>query len=174
MKLADDCFFAFNDGPISFWAVCYTYEDRAAQAVRNLKYRRSTSLAGFMAAEMEKARCLYADSLDTIIPVPIHWSRRCQRGFNQAELLCESMPRNLVQPKLLRRIRATRPQVGLTHEERLTNLRGAFQAGNVEGKSVLLVDDVLTSGQTARECAQALMDAGALEVGFLAFAGSVE
>ena len=106
---------------------------------------------------------------DLIVPVPIHWSRKCTRGFNQAELLCQRLSAS---PHALVRHRRTRPQVGLTEEERLRNLKDAFQASPiVYGKRILLVDDVLTSGQTARECARALRTAGAREVGFLAFCG---
>ncbi|HWA82798.1 MAG TPA: phosphoribosyltransferase family protein, partial [Fimbriimonadaceae bacterium] len=102
---------------------------------------------------------------------PIHWSRRCQRGFNQAELLADGLPRTC--RNALFRVKRTRPQARLSREERMHNLAGAFRASRavVEGKSVLLIDDVLTSGQTARECAKALASAGATEIAVLAFAG---
>jgi ComF family protein len=104
--------------------------------------------------------------------VSIHWSRLCRRGFNQAELLCDGLPRERLRPDLLRRIRATRPQAGLSREERLRNLAGAFRAnGEAQGLRILLVDDVFTSGQTARECAGALLAAGATKVGILALCG---
>ena len=103
--------------------------------------------------------------------MPIHWSRTVTRGFNQAELLCEQLPRELINNNILRRTRATRPQVGLSHEERARNLEGAFEViQSVEGNSVLLIDDVLTSGGTARECASVLKKAGAIEVGIYTFA----
>jgi len=109
------------------------------------------------------------------VPVPIHWSRRARRGFNQSELLCECLPSGLVDSKLLARTRATKPQAGLSVEERQRNLDGAFMASpSVSGRAVLLIDDVVTSGQTAKACASALYTAGALEVGILAFAGNPE
>ena len=151
----------------------YAYSDRAAQAVTRLKYERATSLAGPMAKLMRAgAEELDLLSLGLIVPVPIHWTRRFRRGFNQSELLCEAMPAASVCPSALRRIRATRPQVGLARAERLRNLNGAFRADpSVSGKSVLLVDDVLTTGHTAEECARALREAGASDVKALFFAG---
>jgi ComF family protein len=164
--------FVTQNGLLAWQATVFDYRGRASQAVRRLKYDRRTSLAQKM------SQCLYdryneiGEAVDAVVPVPIHWSRRCQRGFNQSDLLCESFPREMVRPDLLRRVRATRPQVGLSHQERLENLTGAFRASAAAaGLTILLVDDVLTSGQTARECATALKDAGAAEVAILAFAG---
>ncbi|HVL38755.1 MAG TPA: ComF family protein [Fimbriimonadaceae bacterium] len=152
----------------------YCYEGRAAQAVQRLKYERATSLAAPMSALLRQNLVQHGLlEVDAIVPVPIHWQRRNLRGFNQSELLCEALERDLVQPDLLRRIRATRPQVGLTPEQRLHNLRGAFAAQSaVAGLRVLLIDDVITSGHTVRECARALRDEGAAWVGACSFAGA--
>lgn len=156
---------------LSYRVTLFRYEGRAGQAVRLLKYHRSTSLAAAMSEEIAEAVEDLAGSIDVVIPVPIHWSRRCMRGFNQSELLCGSTP---FRSELLRRVRRTRPQAGLSREEREKNLLGAFVAApEVRGLSVLLVDDVLTTGHTARECAKALRAAGALEVGILAYCGDV-
>jgi len=107
---------------------------------------------------------------DLVVPIPIHWSRRCIRGFNQSDLLAESLP-NLCSDAVAR-VRRTKPQVRLSREARMHNLADAFRAKPVvDGKSVLLIDDVLTSGQTARECAKALALAGAKDIVALAFAG---
>jgi competence protein ComFC len=159
--------------PLDYQAALYLYEGRAAQAVRRLKYERITSLAAPLAALIaDGAAKLGLDSADMIVPVPIHWTRRCMRGFNQAEMLVERLPPELVASKALLRIKATRPQVGLSPDERRLNLLGAFAAdSSVEGRRVLLVDDVVTSGQTARECARALRARGAAEVGVLALCG---
>ncbi|MCW5938128.1 MAG: ComF family protein [Fimbriimonadaceae bacterium] len=149
----------------------FLFEGRAAQAVRRLKYGRATSLARPMAEMIEQAR-VEAPAHDVIVPVPIHWVRRTQRGFNQSELLAELAPRDLTRPGFLVRTRFTRPQVGLTAKERLVNLTGAFKAGPaVRGARVLLIDDVVTSGGTALACAHALRMAGALETGLLTFCG---
>ena len=158
-----------DEQELDFRARLFRYENRAAQAVRRLKYGRATSLAGAMANEMREGFERLRLDPDYVVPVPIHWSRRCARGFNQAELLGEALP-NVV--RLLHRVRRTRPQVGLTRDERARNLAGAFRAESaVANHKILLIDDVLTSGQTARECAKALRAAGATEVGILAFCG---
>lgn len=159
-----------EDGPVSRRASVMRYEGRAAQAVQRLKYERVTSHAAWMAAQIgQLAELTGLDTVDAVVPVPIHWSRRNWRGFNQADLLAENLP--AVRRDLLKRIRATRPQVGLTTDDRLTNLTGAFEASpECRGCSILLVDDVTTSGGTAKECAKTLLAQGALEVFLITFA----
>jgi ComF family protein len=154
--------------------ILYHYTGRAGQAVRRLKFSRATALAApmasLLAAEYERE---FAGEVDLIVPVPLHWSRRFFRGFNQSELLCFQLPRELVQIRILRRVRATQSQVSLDPAARLVNLNGAFAADpSVAGKAVLLVDDVVTSGATASECARALRAAGAESISLLAFAGA--
>lgn len=158
------------EGLLTRQAACVAYTGRAAQAVRRLKYDRVTSHAALMSRQIaDLAAQTGLDQVDAVVPVPIHWSRRCLRGFNQAELLSEALPN--VQNGLLRRIRPTRPQVGLSTDERLSNLRGAFLADPaVNGLSILLVDDVTTSGGTALECARTLLGAGTREVYLVTYA----
>jgi ComF family protein len=159
-----------RDGVLSYRRALYEYDGRAGQAVRRLKFARSTVLAPFMAGEIAKA--VRELDVDLIVPVPIHLSRRNQRGFNQSELLASALPSH---PQMLTRIRATRPQVGLNREQRTRNLQGAFRASpEVRGQRILLIDDVVTSGQTARECARELLDKGAYEVSVLAFCGEAQ
>lgn len=158
-----------GDGLLDGRIALFYYEGRAAQAVRRLKYGRSSSLARTMASDVAQAVSRLGIEYDLVVPVPIHWSRRCARGFNQAELLSEALGWT---PGMLRRVRRTRPQVGLSREERERNLAGAFEASpEVAGKRALLIDDVLTSGQTALECARALRLAGATEVSIVAYCG---
>lgn len=160
----------FDSGPLKLVTVLYRYHDRVGQAVRRLKYSRATALASPMGSMMKQG--LERNGLtqyDLVVPIPIHWSRRCVRGFNQSELLSEDLDN--VDASALTRVRRTKPQARLSREQRLHNLIGAFKAGDVEGKSVLLIDDVLTSGETVRECARTLAAAGASEVAALAFAG---
>jgi ComF family protein len=163
------------DPVLSFRVSAYAYDSRAAQAVRRLKYSRATSLAGFMSNAVATAACdaeLVEDRL--IIPVPIHWSRRCSRGFNQAELLCEGFPKAVVKRRLLFRSRATPPQASLRAEQRKVNLVDAFRVdGRLDGHRIMLVDDVVTTGHTARECARVLMAAGAIDVGLVTFAAEL-
>ena len=88
-------------------------------------------------------------------------------------MLCEGFPRGLVRRDLLKRSKNTRPQVGLSREERLHNLKGAFEgSAKALGLRLLLIDDVTTTGGTATACAIALKDAGAEYVGILTFCGS--
>ncbi|MEZ0324341.1 MAG: ComF family protein [Fimbriimonas sp.] len=158
-----------REGQLAFKAALYEYTGRAGQAVRRLKYARSTALSSFMASTMAVGAERLGLEFDAAVPVPIHWTRWCERGFNQAEILAAGLPSD---KQMLTRIRATRPQVGLNREQRTKNLDGAFRASlDCRGRAILLIDDVVTSGQTARECAKALMEAGAKEVGILAFCG---
>ncbi|HRK21092.1 MAG TPA: ComF family protein [Fimbriimonadaceae bacterium] len=149
----------------------YQYEGRAEQAVRRLKYSRATTLAGPMSLVLlEQAQRVGLAEPSVVIPVPIHWTRRYYRGFNQAELLAEALP--TFDSKRVRRIRATRPQVGLTLAERRRNLIGAFQcSGDLSGQTVVLVDDVITTGHTVEECAKVIKASGAERVYALAFCG---
>lgn len=163
------------DSAIAYRSILFPYHGRPAQAVRRLKYSRITPLAHEMSQLLRQAYDEHGhDEVDLIVPIPIHWTRRCARGFNQAEMLCESLPQEKLATSLLHRIKATRPQVGLTRAERLRNLTGAFRAvPEVKGRGILLVDDVVTSGQTANACASVLLQAGAEEVGILAFCGEI-
>lgn len=112
---------------------------------------------------------------DAIVPMPMHWLRQLLRGYNQAELLARAVARHTGLPLLnaLRRTRAVAPQAGLTRAQRRVNARGSFacrQPQAVTGKKILLVDDVLTTGATARAAAGALKKAGAARVTVLALA----
>jgi len=103
--------------------------------------------------------------VDVVVPVPLHWRRRRQRGFNQAEALV----RSLGQPwqDALRRRRSTRSQTDLQAAQRHRNVRDAFvlrRRASVSGRLVLLVDDVATTGATLEACARVLRAAGAREV----------
>ncbi len=114
-----------------------------------------------------------ADSDAVLVPVPLHRSRLALRGFNQAALCASLSPS--VRTDLLYRVRPTRPQAGLSLKERELNLVSAFQcSAAVAAKHIVLIDDVVTSGHTARECARVLMAGGALSVGIVAFCGNLE
>jgi len=106
---------------------------------------------------------------DLMIPVPLHPRRQRERGFNQAALLAKEVGKDCglrVDHRLLRRIRATEAQSG-GRREREENVKGAFRVARpdqVEGRKLVLIDDVLTTGATAHECAKTLLAAGAAEV----------
>jgi ComF family protein len=148
--------------------VAHVYGSTAALAIRTLKYARIQELAQPLGAAMA-ARLPNLAPFDVAVPVPIHWSRLAERGFNQAELLTRAA--GLKTSRLLRRRRATMPQARLSAAARIANLQNAFTAiGGARGMRVLLVDDVFTTGTTLVACAGALKAAGASWVGALTFA----
>jgi len=107
---------------------------------------------------------------DCLVPVPLHPVRFRERGFNQAEQLCRNLSRKTglnVESRAVKRTRVTQTQTRLSRSERLGNMRGAFEPHKVKlnGRRVVLVDDVLTTGATASDCARACIKAGAARVG---------
>lgn len=158
------------DGAFSFGH----YEGTLKRLVQLFKYHRIHTLAGPLGASM--VRALPRDiPIDAIVPAPLHWWRRWRRGFNQAALLAGEVARRtglpLIEP--VRRRKATAPQASLTNAQRRLNVRAAFDVRNpaaVRGKSLLLIDDVLTTGATAGSCSAALKRAGAARVTVLTVA----
>jgi ComF family protein len=149
----------------------FVYEAEIVEIIQSLKYHRETSLALWIAEEIRKEYDDWNLDPDWIVPIPIHRSRLAWRGFNQSTLLCEKLPADRLSFDLIR-TRRTKPQVLLSAEERELNLKGAFQCrSSLNAKSILLIDDVVTSGATSDECARSLKQAGARWVGLLALAG---
>lgn len=104
---------------------------------------------------------------DALAPVPLHPARLRARGFNQSGLLARRLSERIgvpLEPGLLCRVKQTLPQASLKGEARAGNVQGAFQAQNAQGKTILLIDDLLTSGNTLSACAEALRAAGARAV----------
>jgi ComF family protein len=147
--------------------------------VHLLKYHQLKSAAGFLAKLMTQSIAIMElpDSF-VVVPVPLWKSKRRARGFNQAEEIARELLKNfppcrrgaasiqLDTTSLVRR-RETASQTGLTRHQRRANVRGAFamvRPQAVEGRTILLVDDVMTTGTTASECARVLLRAGAKEV----------
>jgi ComF family protein len=148
------------------------YEGRLREAVLRMKNTAGEGLAETVAEVWAKrtAPILAGVMIDAVIPVPLHWTRRWRRGFNQSEILADGIARHLgvpCRPNWLRRIRRTADQKALTPTARRENLRGAFRTRRgavLGGRTVLLVDDVLTTGSTAHEAARALRAAGTARV----------
>lgn len=142
------------------------------QAILLFKYGRRPSLGRHLGRLMAEAaeRLLDPREFDLLIPIPLHPGRERERGFNQAALLAREVGRAWglrVGHGLVRRIRATEAQSG-RRPEREANVKGAFevaQPDRVEGRRLLLIDDVFTTGATVNECAKVLLAAGAVEVG---------
>ncbi len=129
-------------------------------AVRSFKYEGATELAEPLAARLSRAIDRQRWQIDCILPVPLFADRLRERGYNQAYLLCQRLAAALslrCRNDYLERIRSTSQQARLKGVARQRNVRGAFAASEaVGGLSLLLVDDVLTTGATLRECAAAL------------------
>jgi len=139
-----------------------------------LKYGRKVAIARTMARYM--APLVQAGEAAVLMPVPLHRTRLWGRGFNQSALVARELSRRLQlpdDPLSLRRIRRTAPLKGMSPAQRRKAVSGAFKVADkaaVEGKIVILIDDVLTTGSTAAACARALRKAGAGRVELISWA----
>lgn len=147
------------------------YADPIQHVLHRFKYEGLFALAGPLAEVMFLAWPHWQQSIDLVLPIPLHKARMRERGYNQAELLMRAVEQQLhwephSPPTALIRIRHTRPQVGMSWSQRRANVRRAFVAdpGHVVGKKVLLIDDVYTTGATLAAAAEALLNAGASSV----------
>ena len=146
----------------------YPYEGAAKELIHCLKYTCVRDAAKVLGTRM--ASCLQEDSFDALVPVPLHPKRLMERGFNQAELLAQAVGKQKSIPVLpaLKRVRETGQQAKLEKERRIKNMEDAFQAcERVRGMRLLLVDDVCTTGATARACIRMLLHSGAKSVSLL-------
>ena len=136
------------------------YDGLLGQAIRALKYDRVTGLAAHLAERLKRTYEQTHWPIDLIMPVPLAERRREDRGYNQSALLASCMSQHFAIPcrtDLMRRIRETDQQARLSGEQRMENVRNAFEASDeVAGLSILLIDDVVTTGSTLSECARAL------------------
>lgn len=159
---------------------CFAFEGKITDALHGFKYSERFDLLRYLSGVLEKeARAM--GSFELVVSVPLHPVRLRQRGFNQSALLARRVSRGEGIPvdyDSLVRIRDIPPQVGLSRAERIENVKGAFavrksRARRIEGKRVLLIDDVMTTGATLGECARALLDAGAADVAALTIARTI-
>jgi ComF family protein len=144
------------------------YDDLSRGLAIRLKYGRKVAIARTMARYMAP---LVGSSTDLLlVPVPLHRTRLWQRGFNQSALVARELSRRLkvpANPVALRRSRRTPPLKGMSPLQRRKTVAGAFHVADkaaVAGKTVILIDDVLTTGSTAEACARTLQRAGAARV----------
>lgn len=142
-------------------------------AIKALKFKRQL----WYGPALAQLACCHIGTLprdiDAVLPVPLHWRRKWWRGFNQAREIARPVARRLGVPLLggVRRVRATRPQPGLSQGERRRNMREAFVVrGRCRARHVLIVDDVITTGATIAQLARTVLDGGADRVSVLAVA----
>ncbi len=155
------------------------YTSPLREAIHRLKYAGQRELAAPLARYLVAVYRLppwpsVAPTLDAVVPVPLHPTRQAERGYNQAALLAHAFAESVGLPVVeswLERVQATRSQVGLSARERHRNVAQAFQAApTVYGHTVLLVDDLFTTGATLMASARALLAVGARAVYGLALA----
>ena len=139
-----------------------------------IKYKNKREYLDFYGTALTAryGRTIRRMQADVLVPVPVHATRKKTRGFNQAEILARVIGKKLeipVMPEMLVRNKKTLPQKDLSAAERLKNLSGAFAAGEIpEGiRSVILVDDIYTTGSTIEACARALRASGISRVYFV-------
>lgn len=148
----------------------FFYSGPIAQGIRSLKYHGIRPLAPLLAAHLITYIQDHPIPIDGLVPVPLHPQKLAARGFNQSDLLAASVASTLNIPlrtDILRRTRHTQPQAQLNRSQRLKNVVDAFAARDdvqLHGETILLIDDVATTGATLRACAQALRETGAGDI----------
>jgi len=158
------------------------FDDVSRTLVHALKYQDRTDLAPPMGRWMARAGEELLRDADAIVPVPLHWKRGWSRRYNQSAALAKIIAKHAgiqMRADALKRNRPTSQQVGLSRTERARNVQGAFEVAadrrdQINGRRVVLIDDVLTSGATVDACARALLRAKAASVDVLVFARVVE
>ncbi len=152
-------------------AGAFLYGGAIARSITRFKYEGRSDLARPLSALLRRvAPLLRSARIDVVVAVPLHPIRLAERGYNQAALLASPLARDLgasFAPLALRRTRDTAQQATLARALRLTNVEGVFAVRDrraIDGRRVLLVDDVRTTGATLRECERVVMAAGAVSV----------
>jgi ComF family protein len=173
LDLCEHCEAALPQANMGAGAAFFTpfeYRPPVDFMIRQLKFGGDRSFARTLGILLAEARLACGEPLpDLIVPVPLHFDRLRERGYNQAAELALFAGRHLripVRPRALLRTRATKAQSGLRAADRAANVQGCFavpaaEAARFRGKRVALIDDVLTTGSTAREAAHVLESAGA-------------
>lgn len=146
----------------------FTYDDVSRDLVLRFKHGDQLQAVRTFAPWLARVGQELLDQADFLVPVPLHWIRRVRRRYNQSAILAQGMEKLAgvaYRPDILRRHRRTRSQGVMKRKDREKNVKNAFVVGgDVQGKVIVLVDDVLTSGATVNECARALKQAGAKQV----------
>ena len=146
------------------------YDDFSKQLILAFKHGDRIELTPLLTKFLLQADPKIFESLDLIIPVPLHWTRRLKRKYNQSALLGKSLGKNMEIPysdKYLKRIKRTESQGKKKRRDRQKNVKNAFRVvhtDEIKGKRVLLIDDVMTTGATLNECARILKKSGAKDI----------
>ncbi|HBG27520.1 MAG: hypothetical protein A2Y10_18185 [Planctomycetes bacterium GWF2_41_51] len=146
------------------------YKSPLRELILQFKLADKTRLLPILTDFIQKAiyRTDFYDIVDYIVPVPLHWRKRFQRGFNQSELIAKNLKiSSMLFSNDIVKVRETPSQTAVSFEARRKNLEGAFavrKGHNFDGKNVCLIDDVKTTGATLNECAKVLKEAGAGKV----------
>jgi ComF family protein len=159
--------------PFHVAAAPLAFEFPVDAAIRLFKFHRKLHYAGAFGELICGAAAGLPDDIDALLPVPLHWLRHGVRGFNQAAEICRPLQRSSGLPVLrnVARVRRTPYQSGLGARERRRNLSGAFAVrGAIRARHVLLIDDVITSGETCSRLARELLASGVSKVSVLALA----
>jgi ComF family protein len=151
------------------------YDDKARSLILRLKHAGAEENAALLARHMARAGVALLAEADVLVPVPLHRWRLLRRGYNQSALLARYVARSARKPVCLDTLTRLRPTVslgGLTAQQRAAAMADVIAAkparrSHIQGRRVLLIDDVLTSGATAGACTRALLDAGAASVDVL-------
>ena len=164
-----------NPLPVEWCDAWGEYRGGLERLLRALKFEKHDFLDDALASLLESALLVRGDvAFDALVPVPMPRSRQRRRGYNQAELLARALSRRVgieCDPSLLVRRPSRAPQSRLNRRERAANVRNAFTASPAAAaQSILIVDDICTTGETLRACATALMEAGAARVCAIAVA----
>ncbi len=154
----------YFDGVYYFWE----YTPEIQHLIHHLKYQEASKI-GELFGRLMAARFVPENSLDVIVPVPLHKTRQRERGFNQSELVAAELSKSLhvkMAPNLLKRIAYTQTQTRLSARERQLSLKNVFVLSDSEisGKTILIVDDLITTGATINACAKILKEGGCHQV----------
>ncbi len=186
--------FEYNIGEMALCAACmkqkpaytearaiFKYDENSKSQLLAFKFHDKTQLAPVFGQWLARLASSYENKAHFIIPVPLHYMRLMTRRYNQASLIAHALSKNStfpVLPDTLIRRRKTMVQSGLSKKEREKNVHGAFMVPKnkregLKGKSVILVDDVMTTGATLDACSRTLHDAGVIDVYVLTLARTV-
>jgi ComF family protein len=175
--LCDDC--CHENVPFVMARSAAFYEGPIKDAIHKFKFNGRTRLLSFlgrlMVAYLENGD-IRSGTIDLVVPVPLSKNREKQRGYNQSKLLAEEIAKHFsikIDDVSLKKIKDVTPQFELAREQRLTHVKGAFESAPVAGHNILLVDDIYTTGATAKEASRALRSAGAKKVSVLTLARAI-